>query len=427
LPSCTAWEDPGCPIPVEYSREALEQIRSLAVDGLLALPRIGLGIGGLLLGTHEGGKTTILDSVTIPCNHAEGPSFLLTPEECKQALDLIRNAAPLTVVGWYSTKTRGLVAMSERDLILFDILCPEPWQMTLLIRPSTVEASRAALCFRDAAGVVRRGGEVALEPFQPAPVERETEPEASEAPDPRAAVMAKLAAANSVETSEPVDAPAVANPAFVSPVFFSPEDARPQTVTQSVTSHSNRKLDIPPVSSEPDVPPAAPSFKFSAPLGRQIVTRKPAVNRSALDLPAVPPVRGPRAETPQFAPLFQFAMPPARKPRSRMVRLSWVLLASAVVAGTGAAFFTRHDWMPLPPLHLSAADANGHLRFRWNRDAIPDIDHATLTVNDGGTPHTISLDRRQLDAGSVQYDRTSTRVDALLQAGGSTAQASYPE
>ena len=179
--SLTAWEDPACPIRIEYAREALEQIRSLAVDGLLALPRIGLGTGGLLLGAREAGKTTILDSVPISCNHAEGPSFLLTPEEREQALELVGSAAPLSVVGWYLTKTRGLIAMSERDLTLFGVLCPEAWQVTLLIRPSTVETSRAALCFRDAAGVVRRGTEVPLEEFQPAPVqtepaELETEP-----------------------------------------------------------------------------------------------------------------------------------------------------------------------------------------------------------------------------------------------------------
>ena len=119
-------------------------------------------------------------------------------------------------------------------------------------------------------------------------------------------------------------------------------------------------------------------------------------------------------------------MPPVRK-RSRMGRLNWVLAASALVAGTGAAFFTRHDWMPLPPLHLSAADANGHLTLKWNRDGLPDIDHATLTLNDGGQAHTILLDRKQLDSGSTQYERKSAHVDALLRAGDTTAQASYPE
>jgi len=118
-------------------------------------------------------------------------------------------------------------------------------------------------------------------------------------------------------------------------------------------------------------------------------------------------------------------MPPVHK--RRLSRLNWVLVASVLVAGTGAAFFTRHDWLPLPHLHLSAADANGHLTIRWNRDGLPGIDHATLTFNDGGEAHTILLDRRQLDSGSAEYERKSGHVDALLQAGGVTAQVSYPE
>jgi hypothetical protein len=105
----------------------------------------------------------------------------------------------------------------------------------------------------------------------------------------------------------------------------------------------------------------------------------------------------------------------------------WVLLAFVLVAGMCAAFFTRHDWMPLPPLRLSASHAGGRLTIRWNRDALPGIDRATLTLNDGGEPHTIVLDSRQLDAGTVKYERKSAHVDALLQAGDLKAQVSYPE
>src|ERR1700693_5678641 len=118
MPLLTAWEDPGCPIPVSYSREAMEQIRRLAVDGLLELPRIGVGVGGLLLGTRKNGRTTILDSMTIPCSHAEGPPFRLTPEETRQAVEMARSTGPFTLVGWYCSKTRGVPALTEGDLTL---------------------------------------------------------------------------------------------------------------------------------------------------------------------------------------------------------------------------------------------------------------------------------------------------------------------
>jgi hypothetical protein len=426
MPILTAWEDPGCPIPVEYSREALERIRNLAVEGLLELPRIGLGVGGLLMGAREGGKTVILDSVTIPCSHANGPSFNLTAEEHEHALELVRTAGPLAVVGWYCSKMRPPAAMNERDLALYKALCPAPWQVTLLIRPATSETSQVAMCSRDAAGLLVRGRERPLEAFKPEPahppapaVAEAEEPKAPVVQDSRSARIAKITAAiadesqNKVETSEPVEAPPEAKPGFVKPTFFSPQAAIQQTVNPSITSHSTRKLEIPPVAPEPEVAPAEPSFKFSGPLGRQPVS-PPA---------ALPPIEAAAPSAP--LPLFQFAMPPVRKRRMR--RLNWVLVASVVVAGTGAAFFTRHDWLPLPPLHLSAADANGHLTIRWNRDGLPEIDHATLTLNDGGEAHTILLDRKQLDSGSAEYERKSGHVDALLQAGGVTAQISYPE
>jgi hypothetical protein len=411
LPTLTAWEDPGCPIAVDYSREALEQIRSLTVDGLLALPRIGIGVGGLLLGVREAGRITILDSMAIPCSHADGPSFNLTPDECEHALDLVRTAGPLTVVGWYCSKTRGLIAMHERDLILFGTLCPEAWQVTLLIRPSTVETSQAALCFRDAAGVVLRGRESPLEFFGLAPVDAGTEPEDAGFEDPRAAMIAKMKAAmldesaNTIETSEPVEAPYAASPAFVNSIFVdspvvNPSVADPSFANPSFTGRAVKKPDMPPVSA------------------------------SMVEIPlaeAAPPEAPPSTSLSEFA---QFAMGAASgaapRPRSRMGRLSWVLAASVLVAGTGAAWFTRHDWMPRPPLRLSAADAGGKLTIRWNRDAIPQINSATLTLNDGGEAHTILLDSHRLDAGTVQYERKSNHVDALLQADGLKAQITFP-
>src|ERR1043165_4352296 len=159
MSTLSGWQDPGCPIPVSYSREALEQIRRLAVDGLLQLPRVGLGVGGLLLGAHENGRITILDSVAIPCSHAEGPSFRLTAAELEHALEMVRVTGPvkahgpIKVVGWYCSKTRPPATLTEHDLALFGSLCPEAWQVGLMIRPSTVEASHVALCFRGAAGL----------------------------------------------------------------------------------------------------------------------------------------------------------------------------------------------------------------------------------------------------------------------------------
>jgi hypothetical protein len=156
------WREKGYAAQVEYSDEAIEQLRLLAIDGLLSLPRVGIGIGGLLLGTREGGRIKILDSIAIPCSHAMGPSFLLTAQEIAAARQIVRTTGPLSVLGGYCSKTRGFAPLTAADLELFGVFCPEPWQMMLQIKPSTVEESRAVLCFRDKSGTVVRGAERTL-------------------------------------------------------------------------------------------------------------------------------------------------------------------------------------------------------------------------------------------------------------------------
>ena len=60
-----------------------------------------------MLGSREGDRISILDSFDIPCRHASGPGFTLTPEELAYATDLVDHAGPLLVVGWYCSKPRG--------------------------------------------------------------------------------------------------------------------------------------------------------------------------------------------------------------------------------------------------------------------------------------------------------------------------------
>jgi hypothetical protein len=116
------------------------------------MPRIGLGIGGLLLGRREEGKIEVLRSVEIPCSHALGPSFILTPAEMKAMVVLPESddGGHAEVVGWYCSKTRGNLELTEHDHRLFDSFCPEPWQALLLIHPAKGYPTRAAFGFRQA-------------------------------------------------------------------------------------------------------------------------------------------------------------------------------------------------------------------------------------------------------------------------------------
>jgi len=96
--------------------------------------------------------------------------------------------------------------------------------------------------------------------------------------------------------------------------------------------------------------------------------------------------------------------------------------AAALLTLVGAAYVTRNDWLPRPPLALTSTEENGSLLVRWNPDALRGVEHASLLFNDGGqqTPAVVPLDRSQLVAGLYVYMPKSLRVTAKLDAGETT-------
>jgi hypothetical protein len=135
-------------VKLEYAPEILERLRLLSIDGLLALPRVGMSIGGFLTGSVENGRVRVSDSIEIPCSHANGPGFVLTGPELARASALAFGESRQMVVGWYCSKPRGELQLDPQQSKLFSEICPDQSQIGLIIRPSTVEATRAAMCIR---------------------------------------------------------------------------------------------------------------------------------------------------------------------------------------------------------------------------------------------------------------------------------------
>jgi hypothetical protein len=177
MPEIAHLTDPQSPFRIEYSRPVMERIRGQACDGLLALPRIGMGVGGLLLGVRQGGLVQLLDSIEIHCSHASGPGFLLTADEKERARELIAGAGVPGVIGWYCSKPRGAAVLGDVDMAFFKELFPNREQIALVLRPSTVEPTRAVFFFRNEKGEVVKGIECELDEWHEAPVvPDETEP-----------------------------------------------------------------------------------------------------------------------------------------------------------------------------------------------------------------------------------------------------------
>jgi hypothetical protein len=143
------WPDKTLPTSIHCAPGVLTTLELIASDGLLAMPRFGLGIGGLLLGRRAGERIEIRRTVEIPCAHSMGPSFVLNPEEIAKTLEMStpEEGADEEVVGWYCSKTRE-PGLTEHDHVLMNAFCPEAWQVTMLIRPAKGKVTTAAFGLR---------------------------------------------------------------------------------------------------------------------------------------------------------------------------------------------------------------------------------------------------------------------------------------
>src|SRR5262249_12323685 len=134
-PDLVPLSDPAGALRIEYSGSAVERIRLRAREGLMAAPRVGMGVGGVLLGEREGDVIRVLDAGDIPCAHSAGPSFQLTQEEKDATKKLIVGEAALRVIGFYCSKTRGEPVMSEADLDFYRTVFGGPDLIALVVRP----------------------------------------------------------------------------------------------------------------------------------------------------------------------------------------------------------------------------------------------------------------------------------------------------
>ncbi|MEQ1886885.1 MAG: hypothetical protein ABL967_17620 [Bryobacteraceae bacterium] len=155
-----AWHPEGSPVAVEYSMVAIEEIRQAVTDGFQKFSRGGIEVGGILYGTYEGGVTRILAIREIPCEHALGPSFQLSDNDKSLLLENMERdrederLAGFEPVGWFCSHTRGEINLTASDIELFSELFPEPWHVTMVLKPGRMGAMRAGFFVREIDGTL---------------------------------------------------------------------------------------------------------------------------------------------------------------------------------------------------------------------------------------------------------------------------------
>ena len=197
-----SWSTPQVRISIEYPLELMDEIRGAAWEGMQQLVHGGLEVAGVLFGARRDNSIRLLTWRPIACEHAEGPSLRLSPRDRVGLTRLLEVAesdpdlAGLQRVGWFLSHARSDIFLNASDLEIYNGFFPEPWQVTLVVRPSRTGTARAGFFAREADGSLR--SESSYQDFIIEPLHR---PSASRELDRRKLPRELQAARASTETS----------------------------------------------------------------------------------------------------------------------------------------------------------------------------------------------------------------------------------
>ena len=154
------WSVPASPIIVEYSVVVVEEIRHDVAEGFQKLSRGGIEVGGLLYGVREGQTIRITAIRPTACEHAAGPAFRLSERDRAALREQLRldqedpRLNGLECLGWYVSHTRSEITLTESDQEIFTTYFGQPWQVTLVVRPSRGGNMRAGFFVRHEDGTL---------------------------------------------------------------------------------------------------------------------------------------------------------------------------------------------------------------------------------------------------------------------------------
>ncbi|MEP7365153.1 MAG: hypothetical protein ABI972_18020 [Acidobacteriota bacterium] len=169
----STWQAPGHELEVVYSQVVMHEVVLRALDGLHSMPGVGLEVGGILFGTADENEVRITASRELTCAHSKGQAFLLNEADESRLERLLTyykeetDLAGLAPVGFYVSRTRNELALSDADLHLLEKYFPEAQQVVLVVRVARGRSTRAGFFVREADGSVQR--ELTHKEFEAAP------------------------------------------------------------------------------------------------------------------------------------------------------------------------------------------------------------------------------------------------------------------
>ena len=134
------WQAPGKTVEAHLSFGVVDRLAFAVSEGVQALPRRGLEIGGLLLGRARRAESGIVvdveDFEPIECEHAVGPSYLLTAKDrefMEERIRVHKSSGNLEVVGAFRSHTRKEFSLTPEDLDFLSAYFARPADVFLLI------------------------------------------------------------------------------------------------------------------------------------------------------------------------------------------------------------------------------------------------------------------------------------------------------
>ena len=363
------WEITGRPIVVKLGMGFVDRLLPEVMRGFGAMPRRGVEMGGILLGSidRSGDRPVVVveDFEPVPSRHSRGATYLLSDEEIDRFKEIVAKWAysegkQTFAVGYYRSHTREGLGLADDDLTLFNEMFPDPQAICLLIKPFATRVSQAGIFIREGANIRAQSS------YKEFPFRRR---ELGGGELPAAAAAAKPAADHGADTaSESVQQP-----------------SRPQQAQQQ------------------------PPIRSTAPY--MATTSFPAPSIASEELQLGLPTSKIDAKT-------------GAKVRSGWVwiPLSFIFLLLGTILGFQVALSVRNQLpasiRPDPySLHMTVTPTNDSLHVRWDRDAAPIHSQAkgALVISDGGAQKVVQLDGDQLRNGSVVYRRASNDVRFRLE------------
>ena len=127
--------------------ELIDRILREVMRGFGAVPKRGVEIGGILLGSRDGAEIHVRDFVPVPIEYRFGPSYLLSENDIRSfgaKFHQAKESEGLKPIGFVCSKTRGDLTLTpeHRELWARFFLGPDP--IALLIAPAATQPARAA-------------------------------------------------------------------------------------------------------------------------------------------------------------------------------------------------------------------------------------------------------------------------------------------